>query len=162
MSLAAQMRNVSDCTVNTGRGGSPRQQHVKSLISTLRAKGPTRKDALDLQNDACVRLIAYARTHRVKRPKGLLRRIILNLRITSITRDKRASSRGYQSPRVLANHPRWPRRSRAAEQEVARVTDVLCAASRRTCQISIAHRGGCSYQEIAAAFAIKPARLRST
>src|SRR6185312_5008414 len=42
------------------------------------------------------------------------------------------------------------------EQQLDMVVNLMSAMSRRTCQIFIAQRTGYSYEEVAAAFAIKP------
>lgn len=107
-----------------------------------------------------LRFIEYERKAKVTDADYLLRRIAVSL---SINHYHRAPSSRYQFTRVgkldrqgsVAHPAPGPERTLAAEQEVDRVVQVLNAVSPRTCQIFIAQRGGYSYEEIAAAFAIK-------
>ena len=57
---------------------------------------------------------------------------------------------------ALTDSAPGPERILAAEEELNWVASLLAAISPRTCQIFLAQRGGYSYEEIAAAFAIKP------
>jgi len=158
MSLAAQVRTQSRHVVGLVVVAALRHQYVKDLLKALRKRGLTREDSQDLQNEACLRLFVYARTHPVNKPNGLLRRMILYLWINSVTRDK-SVARKNEGAAAFGDIPdgrAGPERILAAEQEVARVADLLSATSTRTCQIFIAHRGGYTYEEVAAAFAIRP------
>jgi DNA-directed RNA polymerase specialized sigma24 family protein len=91
----------------------------------------------------------------------LLRRIVINLSINHYHRElsKRFIFESVESldRRGILIHPApGPERTLAAEQELGRLVTVLNAVSPRSCQIFIAQRGGYSYEEIAAVFAIKP------
>lgn len=58
---------------------------------------------------------------------------------------------------TLADSAPGAEQTLASEQELDGVVGALLGTlSKRTCQIFIAQRGGYSYREIAAAFAIKP------
>jgi DNA-directed RNA polymerase specialized sigma24 family protein len=157
MSLTAQMRSGCGRTVGPAVVAALRHGHVQDLIETLREKGLSSEDEQDLKSAACLRLFAYARTHRVAKPRSLLRRIILNLWITSVTQAESATRR-HQDVDALDHVPDprpGPERIVAAEQEIAQVADLLSAGSTRTCQMFLAQRGGYTYEEVAAGFAIK-------
>ena len=57
---------------------------------------------------------------------------------------------------ILVDTAPDPERALEAEEQLHMVVSVVSAMSRRTCQIFIAQRAGYSYEEVAAAFAIKP------
>ncbi len=126
-----------------------------------RRRGCSREDARDLVQEAHLRFFDYERTTKVRDVDSLLRRILINLSITHYHRElatpftfesaERLDRRG-----MLVDPAPGPERTVAAEQELGRVVSLLSAVSPRTCQIFIAQRGGYSYEEIAAAFAVKP------
>ena len=111
--------------------------------------------------EAHLRLLEYQRTARVRDTYSLLRRIVINLSINRYHRDRsspflpRSIDALDRQDRLVDPFP-GPERTLAAEQELDAVADLLSAVSPRTCQIFIAQRGGYSYEEIAAAFAVKP------
>lgn len=131
------------------------------LLRICRGRGCSREDAKDVTQEAYLRLFAYQRSAKVTDADYLLRRMAVNL---SINHYHRALSKRYEFESVekldrrgMLVHPGpGPERALAAEQEVDRVVRVLNAVSPRTCQIFVAQRGGYTYEEIAAAFAIKP------
>lgn len=111
--------------------------------------------------EAHLRLFDYQRTAEVMDTDSLLRRIVINLSINYYHRE-------LSSPLVLGRVTELDRRGMlietapgpervlAAEQELDRIVSLLGAVSPRTCQVFIAQRGGYSYEEIAAAFAVRP------
>jgi len=111
--------------------------------------------------EAYLRFFEYQQSTKVRNADALLRRIVINLSITYFHRElsqpftfgdvDRLDWRG-----MLIDTSPGPERTFAAEQQLDGVVDVIRAVSPRTCQIFIAQRGGYSYGEIAAAFAIKP------
>jgi RNA polymerase sigma factor (sigma-70 family) len=131
------------------------------LLRICRGRGCSREDAKEVVQEAYLRFFEYQRTAKITDADYLLRRIAVNL---SINHYHRAHSNRYDFVRVekldrrgILVHPApEPERTLAAEQAVEQVVRVLRAVSPRTCQIFIAQRGGYSYEEIAAAFAIKP------
>ena len=131
------------------------------LLRICRGRGCSREDAKDVAQEAYLRFFEYQRSAKVTDADYLLRRIAVNL---SINHYHRALSNRFEFEGVwkldrrgtLVHADPGPERTAAAEQEVDRVMCVLKAVSPRTCQIFIAQRGGYSYEEIAAAFAIKP------
>lgn len=111
--------------------------------------------------EAHLRWFAYQRTTKVRDVDSLLRRILLNLSITHYRRELTApftleSAERLDRRGMLVDPMPGPERAVAAEQELDCVVNLLSAVSPRTCQIFITHRGGYSYQEIGAAYAIKP------
>ena len=131
------------------------------LIELCRVRGCSRADAEDVVQEAHLRLFDYQRTARVRDADSLLRRIVINLSINYYYRElsnplifervDAADRRG-----MLIEAAAGPERTLAAEQELDRIASLLSAVSPRTCQVFIAQRGGYSYEEIAAAFAIRP------
>lgn len=131
------------------------------LIKASRGRGRSREDAREVVQEAYLRLLEYQRSTKVRDPDSLLRRMVINLSINRYHRERAA-------PRVsrdidmldrrgmLIDPAPGPERTLAAEQELHSVMALLSAMSPRTCQIFIAQRGGYSYEEIAAAFAVKP------
>lgn len=112
--------------------------------------------------EAYLRLFEYRRSTKMTDADDyLLRRIVVNL---CINHYHRAISNRFEFESVekldrrgiLVDSDPGAERTLAAEQELDRVVAVLNTVSRRTCQIFIAQRSGYSYDEIAAAFAIKP------
>lgn len=108
-----------------------------------------------------MRLLQYQRSARVRDPDSLLRRIVINLSINHYHRERASplapeSLRALDRGGMLIDPAPGPERTVAAEQQLARVADLLSAVSPKTCQILIAQRGGYSYEEIAAGFAVKP------
>jgi DNA-directed RNA polymerase specialized sigma24 family protein len=111
--------------------------------------------------EAYLRLVAYQRTERVRDMDSLLRCIVLNL---SFMHYRREVSAPFAYKSIEKAERRWmlvdpapsPERTLAAELELDGVANMLSATSRRTCQIAIAQHSGYSYEEISAAFAIKP------
>lgn len=108
-----------------------------------------------------MRLFEYQRSATVKDPGSLLRRIVINLSINHYHRERSSplvpESLGKLDRRGMLIDPTAdPERMLGAEQELDRVVSLVSAMSERTCQIFIAQRAGYSYEEIGAAFAIKP------
>ncbi|MGH8295339.1 MAG: RNA polymerase sigma factor [Steroidobacteraceae bacterium] len=131
------------------------------LIRASRGRGCSREDAREVVQEAHLRLYEYQRSARVRDPNSLLRRIVINLSINLYHREQASpivpeSIRALDRRGVLIDPAPGPERTLAAAQELDRVVSVLSAVSTRTCQIFIAQRGGYSYEEIAAAFAVKP------
>lgn len=130
------------------------------LLRICRGRGCSREDAKEVVQEAFLRFFEYERTGKVTDADHLLQRIAVTL---SINHYHRAPSNRYQFTRVekldrrgIVAHPDpGPERTLAAEQQVDRVVQALNAVGPRTCQIFFAQRGGYSYEEIAAAFAIK-------
>ena len=126
-----------------------------------RRRGYSLEDARELVQEAYLRFFDYRRSTKVRDPDSLLRRIIINLSITRFHRERSnpvtfvSIDRLDRRIRVVDPAP-GPERTLAAEQELNAVANLLSAVSPRTCQIFIAQRGGYSYEEIAAAFAVKP------
>lgn len=130
------------------------------LIRMCRRRGCSPEDAKDLVQEAHRRWFDYQQTTKVRDVDALLRRILLNLSIShyreltspfTFESAERLDRRG-----LLVDPASAPERMVAAEQELNSVVNLLSAVSPRTCQIFIAHRGGYSYKEIGAAYAIKP------
>lgn len=131
------------------------------LIKMCRRRGCPPEDAKELVQEAHRRLLEYQRSTKVRDVDSLLRRIVINLSITYFHRE-------LSTPVLFENIDRLDRlgklidpvpgqdRTVAAEQQLYGVLGVLSAVSPRTCQIFIAQRGGYSYEEIAAAFGVKP------
>jgi RNA polymerase sigma factor (sigma-70 family) len=131
------------------------------LIRASRGRGRSREDAREIVQEAHARLLEYERSARVRDPYSLLRRIVINLSINSYHRDRSSpivprSIEALDRRGLLIDPFPGPERTLAAEQELDAIADLLSAVSPRTCQIFIAQRGGYSYEEIAAAFAVKP------
>lgn len=111
--------------------------------------------------ESYLRLLQYQRSAKVRDPHALLRRIVINISINQYHRERSspivpASVAALDRRGSLVDPAPGPDRTLAAEQELDRVASLLSAVSRRMCQIFIAQRGGYSYDEIAAAFAVKP------
>lgn len=132
------------------------------LLRICRGRGCSREDAKEVVQDAYLRLFEYRRTTKVTGADDhLLRRIVVNL---SINHYHRALSNRFEFKSVgkldrrgfLVHSDPGPERTLAAEQTLDRVVALLSTISPRTSQIFVAQRGGYSYEEIAAAFAIKP------
>ena len=108
-----------------------------------------------------MRLFEYQRSAKVRDADSILRRIVINLSInhyhskqsTPLVSEalEKLDRRG-----VLIDPAAGPERTLAAQQELDRVVRMLRAVGPRECQIFVAQRGGYSYEEIAAAFALKP------
>ena len=131
------------------------------LIRASRGRGCSREDAREIVQEAHLRLFEYQRTAKVRDPYSLLRRIVINLSINRYHRDCASptisrSLAALERRGLLVDPAPGPERTVAAEQQLDAVADLLSAVSPRTCQIFLAQRGGYSYEEIAAAFAVKP------
>lgn len=140
---------------------SRRSAQYAHLVSVCRARGCSREDALDIVQEAHLRLLEYLRLSTVGDAEAILRRIVINLTINHHHSEQTtpfASESIDQLDRrwVLVDRAAGPERALAAEQELDKVVHLLRAVSPRTCHIFIVQRGGYSYEEIAAAFAIKP------
>lgn len=138
-----------------------RSARYSNLVRVCRARGCSREDARDAVQEAYLRLLQYQRSAKVRDPDSLLRRIVINISINLYHRDRSSplvpqSIDALDRRGLLVDPAPGPERRLAAEQELDEVTRLLSAVSPRTCQIFIAQRGGYSYEEIAAAFAIKP------
>lgn len=142
----------------TTRRASARHE---ALVELCMARGCPLEDAKELVQEAHLRLIAYQRSGKVTDADCLLRIIVINL---STNYYHRKLSRSHLFERIdkldkegiLIDPTPGPERALAAEQQLDRVVSLVSAVSGRTCQIFIAQRGGYSYEEVAAAFAIKP------
>ena len=131
------------------------------LLKVCRNRGASLEDAWDIVQDAHLRFFAYRQSATVRDADSLLRRIVINLSINHFHRE-------LSVPFVFERFDRCDRlgmlidsapgleRTVAAEQQLEWVVSLLSAASKRTCQMFIAQRGGYTYEEIASAFAIKP------
>ncbi len=111
--------------------------------------------------EAYLRLLQYQRSVKVADPDSLLRRIVINISINHYHRERSSpivpESIGALDRRgMLVDPAPGPERTLSAEQELDGVVRLLTAVSPRMCQIFIAQRGGYSYEDIAAAFAVKP------
>ena len=131
------------------------------LITMCRRRGCSHEDAKDLVQEAHLRWFDYQRSTTVRDVDALLRRILLNLTITHYRRRQTAPFKFASAERLdrrgtLVDPAPGPERMVVAEQELDSVANLLSAVSSRTCQIFIAHRGGYTYEEIGAAYAIKP------
>lgn len=140
---------------------SRRSARYAQLIRLCRARGCSCEIAKEVVQEAHLRLLDYQRSARVKDADSLLRRIVINLAINHYHRElPRAlalqSIDALDRRGTLVDSTPGPERMLAAEQELDRLVRLLNAVSPRTCQIFIAQRGGYSYEEIAAAFAVKP------
>lgn len=132
-----------------------------SLVELCVARGCSAEDANELVQEAHLRLFAYQRSALVRDPESLLRLIVINLSITYYHRElSRAlifqNIEKLDKMGVLIDPTPDPERTLAAEQQLNSVINLVSALSPRTCQIFLAQRGGYSYDEIAAAFFIKP------
>ena len=132
-----------------------------SLVALCVARGCSAEDANDLVQEAHLRLFAYQRSALVRDPESLLRLIVINLSITYYHRELSKalifeSIDKLDKMGLLIDPTPDPERTLAAEQQLNSVLDLVSALSPRTCQIFIAQRGGYSYEEVAAAFVIKP------
>lgn len=132
-----------------------------SLVELCMGRGCLPEDAKELVQEAHLRLFAYQRSAQVRDVDSLLRRIVINLAINYYRRE--LSRRlvfetidAVESQGIVIDPTPGPERTLAAEQQLDTVISLMSAMSRRTCQIFIAQRTGYSYEEIAAAFAIKP------
>lgn len=126
-----------------------------------RARGCSREDALDVVQEAYMRLLQYQRSTQVRDPDSLLRRIVINITVNHYHRERSSpimpeTIDALDRLGVLIDSAPGPARTVAAEQELDRVVSLLSAVSPRMCQIFIAQRGGYSYEEIAITFAVKP------
>lgn len=140
------------------RRDSARQE---ALIELCVARGCPRDDAEELVQEAHLRLFAYQRDAEVWDAESLLRHIVINLSINYYHRQLSKhfafeSIEKLDREEILIDPAPGPERIIAAEQQLERVVSLVSALSRRTCQIFIAQRGGYSYQEVAAAFVVKP------
>lgn len=131
------------------------------LIRICRLRGCSREDARELVQEAYLRLFEYQRSARVRDADSLLRRIVINLSINHYHRTLSAPVGFEPIDRLdargkLIDPAPGPERVLAAEQELARVVDLLSAVSERICRIFIAQRMGYSHDEIATAFGIMP------
>lgn len=115
--------------------------------------------------EAHLRLFAYQRyvTVRDADVDSLLRRIVINLSITYYHRERSAGPHAFERIDKLDRRGMLIDPAPSADQAVdaerrldAAAASLLSAVSLRTCQIFIAQRGGYSYEEIAAAFGVKP------
>ena len=131
------------------------------LIEICLTRGCSLEDAKELVQEAHLRLFMYQRSAHVRKPESLLRRILINL---SINHYHRVLSSGFvfenidklDRDGILIDPTPDPEQTLAAEEQLDVVVSLVSAMSRRTCQIFIAQRAGYSYEEVAAAFAIKP------
>jgi RNA polymerase sigma factor (sigma-70 family) len=138
-----------------------RSARYARLIKVCRARGCSQEDARDVVQEAYMRLLQYQRSAKVPDPDSLLRRIVIHISINRYHRERSSpfvpESIGTLDRRGMLIDPApGPERTLAAEQELDRVVSLLTAVSPRMCQIFIAQRGGYSYEDIAAAFAVKP------
>lgn len=131
------------------------------LVELCVARGCPPEDAKEIVQEAHLRLFAYQRAAQVRDVDSLLRRIVINLAINYYHREL---SRRFvfvlvdtlERQGIAIDPTPDAERTLAAEQLLDTVMNLMSAMSRRTCQIFIAQRGGYSYEEVAAAFAIKP------
>jgi RNA polymerase sigma factor (sigma-70 family) len=140
---------------------SRRSARYAQLIEVCRARGCSLEDARDVVQEAHLRLLEYRRSAKVRDTDSILRRIVINLSINHYHYEQTTplvseSIGELDRAGTLIDPAPGPVRTLAAEQEIDGVVTLLSAVSPRTCQIFIAQRGGYSYEEIAAAFAIKP------
>lgn len=132
-----------------------------SLVELCVARGCPLEDAKELVQEAHLRLFVYQRSAMVRDAESLLRLIVINLSITYYHRERpRAlifeSVEKLDREGMLIDPTPGPERALAAEQQLNSVVNLVSALSPRTCQIFIAQRSGYSYEEVAAAFVIRP------
>jgi RNA polymerase sigma factor (sigma-70 family) len=131
------------------------------LIRICRLRGCSREDAMELVQEAHLRLYEYQRSEEVKNVDSLLRRIVINL---SINYFHRTLSSPFLFVRIAELNRRerlidpapGPEQVYSAEEELGIVAARLSAASERVCRIFVAQRIGYSYEEIGIAFGIMP------
>lgn len=130
------------------------------LIRMCRRRGCSREDAKELVQEAHLHFFEYQRSTKVRDVDSLLRRIVINLSITHFYRE--LSRPSFESVEkldrlgMLIDPAPGPRRMAAAEQQLHGVMNLLSAVSARSCQMFIAQRGGYTYEEIGAAFFVRP------
>lgn len=138
-----------------------RSARYAQLIKVCRARGCSIDDARDVVQEAHLRLFEYQRSATVRDADSILRRIVINLSINHY-HSKQSTPLASESINeldrrgVLIDPTAGPERILAAQQELDRVVGMLRAVGARECHIFVAQRGGYSYEEIAAAFALKP------
>ena len=140
---------------------SPRSARYAQLIKVCRARGFSLDDAKDVVQEAHLRLFEYQRSAQVRDADSILRRIVINISINHYHRGRSTalvSDTIDQLDRLgaLIDPAAGPEQTLAAKQELDRVAHWLRAEGPRACQIFIAQRAGYSYEEIAAAFYLKP------
>lgn len=143
--------------------GSMRRESARhaSLVELCLARGCPLEDAKELVQEAHLRLFVYQRSAMVRDAESLLRLIVINLSITYYHRELSRpwvfeSIDKLDRQGILVDPTPGPERTLAAEQQLESVVNLVSALSPRTCQIFISQRGGYSYEELAAAFVIKP------
>lgn len=141
---------------------SRRAAQYGRLLKVCRERGCSREDARDVVQEAHARLLEYQRSATVKEPDAILRRIVINISINRYHSERSVAFACESIERLdrrgaLVHAGAGPERALAAEQELDGVVRLLLrGVGPRERQIFIAQRGGYSYEEIAAAFAIKP------
>lgn len=141
----------------TGRASAWHEHLVEICLN----RGSSLEDAKELAQEAHLRLLIYQRSTPVRDAESLLRRIVINLSINHYHRELSRmpvfeSIDKLERKGILIDPKPGPERTLAAEQQLDRVVSLISAMSPRTCQIFVAQRGGYSYEEVSAAFAIKP------
>jgi len=131
------------------------------LIRMCRRRGCSREDAKELVQEAHALLLEYQRSTKVRDVESLLRRILINLSISHFHQElslpfKFESVAKLDRRGMLIEPAPGPQCAAAAEQQLHGTTRLLSAVSARTCQMFIAQRGGYTYEEIAAAFVVRP------
>jgi RNA polymerase sigma factor (sigma-70 family) len=138
-----------------------RPKHTfQNVLNSLIRRGRSREDAEDLVQEACTRMLEYSRTgKKVDNEEAFVRRTAEHLHIDEYRRLARhpvvdASLEQVELTLSLLQAGPTPDEVLAVEQRLFKVREGLEAYSRRTCEIFMAHRAGCAYEEIAAAHGI--------
>ena len=138
-----------------------RPKHTfENVLNWLARRSQCREDAEDLVQEACLRLIEYSRTGKtVDNEEAFVRQTARNLFIDEYRRRRRypvvdATLEQIELRLSFLQASPTPDEVLAVEQRLIKLREGLQAYSRRTCEIFMAHRAGCTYEEIAAAHGI--------
>jgi RNA polymerase sigma factor (sigma-70 family) len=133
-------------------------ERLKKRLQKGRQRSP--EDAEDLIQEAFLRLEEYPRKAEVTSEEAFMWITIKNLMINQHRRDALVTYVDEPVERLKdsleSSDPcADPERRLDGQQRVDRITRILEAGSRLTCEIYLAHRAGYTYREIAAAYGIR-------
>jgi RNA polymerase sigma factor (sigma-70 family) len=136
------------------------KHRFQNVLNSLIRRGRSREDAEDLVQEAWTRMIEYSRTgKKVDNEEAFVRQTAQNLLIDEYRRLARhpvvdASLEQLERTLSFLQASPTPDEVLAVEQRLIKLRDGLQAYNSRTCEIYMAHRAGCTYEEIAAAHGI--------
>ena len=144
-----------------------RPPYFEHFLRLLRRNGCSTDDAEDLIQEAFLRLTEYCRENEVRDEAAFLHRTVVNLSISAYRSRCRHPNAGLPVEDLaeilpLVDTAPGPDEVLAVRQRLNEVRKVLAAVSPRTRDIYLAHRAGCTHEELAVSYGVSRSTIEKS